>query len=97
MFRFGEGSDEVVVLDLNRGAQRLELGATVPYLGSERPFSDWKQVSSLLAGSTSPDVVDAHMVVLAITFGDSILTGDPNDLYNITGSLGRIAPVIYEW
>ncbi len=61
------------------------------------PFSDWKQVGSLLAGSTSPDVVDAHMVVLAIKLGDSILTGDPGDLSNITGSLGRIAPVIYEW
>lgn len=61
------------------------------------PFSGWKQVGSLLAGSASPDVVDAHMVVLAITLGDSILTGDPDDLYNITGSLGRIAPVIYEW
>ncbi len=61
------------------------------------PFSDWKQVGSLLTGSTSPDVVDAHMVVLAIKLGDNILTGDPDDLNNITGTLGRIAPVIYEW
>lgn len=32
-----------------------------------------------------------------IRLGDSILTGDPGDLNIITGSLGRIAPVICEW
>ena len=93
----GSGKTEPVLAQVWRSDPRQHrLGRFIATL-DVCPFSDWKQVGSLLTGSTSPDFVDAHMVVLAIKLGDSILTGDPDDLNNLTRSLGRIAPVIYEW
>ena len=37
----------------------------------------------LLARSGTSDVVDAHLVILAVRLGDSILTGDEADLMTI--------------
>ena len=65
------------------------------------PFASeqWNEVGRLVGSAGTSDVVDAHMVALAIRFDDSILTGDPDDLGKLVESLnvGPTKPVIYTW
>ena len=60
-----------------------------------RPFGDGAPVGKLLALSGRSDVVDAHLVVLAVRLADDVLTGDYDDLAVISTPLGSKAPVIH--
>ena len=60
-------------------------------------FDDGVSVGRLLALSGTADVVDAHLVVLALRLGDGILTGDPADLGAVSAPLGPSAPTIHPW
>ena len=61
------------------------------------PLDDGRSVGRLLAGSQTSDVVDAHLVMLAVRLGVGILTGDPSDLTTVSASLGQAAPAIHTW
>jgi hypothetical protein len=60
-------------------------------------LDDGRALGQLLALTRTSDVVDAHLVMLAIRRADSVLTGDPDDLNRIAGSLGTGAPTIHAW
>lgn len=78
------------------GRRQARLGAflkTVPI----HPFDDGRTVGGLLAQADRSDVVDAHLVVLALRLSDDILTGDRNDLTAIASVLGPAAPVVHAW
>ena len=61
------------------------------------PLEDGRSVGKLLAASQTSDVVDAHLVMLALRLGVGVLTGDPNDLTTVSASLGQAAPAIHTW
>jgi predicted nucleic acid-binding protein len=61
------------------------------------PLDDGRAVGALLARSGTDDVVDAHLVVLAMQLGDCVLTGDPADLNVLADSLESKRPVIESW
>jgi exosortase/archaeosortase len=51
-------------------------------------------VGKLLAMSGSADVVDAAVVVAAISVGAAVLTSDPNDLRKLADAAGVSVPLI---
>ena len=61
------------------------------------PFDDGRTVGRLLGRSGSSDVVDAHLVALAVELDDDILTGDPDDLAAVVDGLGDRRPRVYAW
>ena len=63
------------------------------------PFAadDYTAVGQLLARSGTGDVVDAHLVMLAVRTGHSIITSDAGDFIALAGHLGTAAPKIHRW
>ena len=78
------------------GARQARLAAFVQTL-TVHSFNDGPSVGRLLALSGTSDVVDAHLVILALRLGDDILTGDTEDLATIGAPLGPTAPTIHPW
>jgi predicted nucleic acid-binding protein len=60
-------------------------------------FDDGHSIGNLLARSGTADVVDAHLVVLAVALGDAILTGDVEDLTVLVATLQSGRPRIQQW
>lgn len=52
------------------------------------------EVGALLARSSTTDVVDAHLAVLASRTGAAVVTGDPDDLRLLSSKLPRRFSVI---
>lgn len=82
------------------GPDQHRLGEFVKTL-EVHPFAaeHWNDVGRLLAAANTADVVDAHLVALAIKFDDSILTGDSGDLAKLVEPLpvGPAKPVVHAW
>ena len=78
------------------GARQARLAAFVQTL-TVHSFGDGISVGWLLALSGTSDVVDAHLIVLALRLRDDILTGDTDDLVTISAPLGPSAPTIHRW
>jgi predicted nucleic acid-binding protein len=89
-------SHAVVAQVWRSGARQARLSALLKSV-AVHPLDDGRLVGSLLARGSSADVVDAHLVALALELGQAILTGDPDDLAAIAAPLGRVAPAIYAW
>ncbi len=64
---------------------------------SVHALDDGSSVGHLLGLAGTSDVVDAHLVAVALRLDDDILTGDPEDLGRICQSLLSRAPVIHHW
>lgn len=60
-------------------------------------LADGRTVGAILARSGTADVVDAHLVAVAIELSEPILTGDVVDLEVLTNSLPSGGPRIYRW
>ncbi len=60
-------------------------------------FDDGPEVGSLLARSETSDVVDAHLVVVAVRRSEAILTGDVSDLEHLVTALGEGRPKLFGW
>lgn len=90
-----------VVAQVWRGApNQHRLGEFIKTLEVHAFTSEqWNDVGRLVALADTNDVVDAHMVALAINLDDSILTGDPGDLGNLVDTLpaGPAKPVVHPW
>jgi hypothetical protein len=61
------------------------------------PFDDGPAVGNLLARSGTSDVVDAHLVVVAVRRSEPILTGDLHDLEPLTAALPDRRPKLLHW
>ena len=61
------------------------------------PLDDGRRVGEILALSRTADVVDAHLVLLALRLAKPILTGDTHDLSMIIGALSGPKPTIFAW
>jgi hypothetical protein len=61
------------------------------------PLDDGKALGQLLAIAGTADVVDAHLVLVALRLKHDVLTGDTDDLSRITAPLGASAPGVRAW
>jgi hypothetical protein len=63
------------------------------------PLDNGSVVGAVLARSKTTDVVDAHVVTLAILLQEPILTGDPDYLAHLVDSLpiATFRPRIHRW
>jgi hypothetical protein len=61
------------------------------------PFDDGVAVGTILARSRTTDVVDAHLVAVALRLAQPILTGDFVDLDALAASLPDHRPRILRW
>ena len=89
-------TDPVVGQVWRNGARQARLSAFLKTV-KVHPLDDGKAVGLLLARSGTADVVDAHLVVLAVRLRDSILTGDQVDLNTLADSLPAGRPAIHLW
>ena len=60
-------------------------------------FDDGPDVGNLLARSGTSDVVDGHLVVVAVRRSEVILTGDVHDLESLTAALPDHRPRLLSW
>lgn len=60
-------------------------------------LADAKAVGGMLMTSKTADVVDAHVVVLALRLQDGILTTDTTDFAALTAGLGAMAAPVLRW
>lgn len=60
-------------------------------------FDDGPEVGNLLARAGTSDVVDAHLVVVAVRRAEPILTGDIHDLETLTSALSERQPNLLNW
>lgn len=60
-------------------------------------FDDGHDVGNLLARAGTSDVVDAHLVVVAVRRAEPILTGDVHDLESLTAALPERRPQLLSW
>lgn len=60
-------------------------------------FDDGPEVGNLLARAGTSDVVDAHLVVVAVRRAEPILTGDIRDLETLTSALSERQPNLLNW
>jgi len=86
----------VVAQVWRNGSRQARLSAFLKSI-TIHPFEDGRPVGRLLAQTKTADIVDAHLVIIALRLGHNILTGDPNDLTTLTAMLGPAAPTIHAW
>ncbi len=86
----------VVAQVWRNGSRQARLSAFLKTI-TIHPLDDGRPVGRLLAQTKTPDVVDAHLVILALRLGHDILTGDPHDLSKLTAVLGPAAPTVHAW
>lgn len=60
-------------------------------------LADARVVGGILLRSGTSDVVDAHIVALAVRLQDSIVTADAADFQSLTSHLGDGAPQVHHW
>ena len=78
------------------GSRQARLAAFLKTV-TVHPLDDGPSAGRLLALSESSDVVDGHLVLLAVRLRDDILTGDADDLTRLGAPLGPAAPRIHPW
>lgn len=78
------------------GTRQARLAAFVKTL-TVHPFDNGPAVGHLLARSETSDVVDAHLVAVAMRLKHDVLTGDPEDITSVCTHLGREAPKVHQW
>jgi hypothetical protein len=61
------------------------------------PFDDRQAIGTILARSNTTDVVDAHLVSIALRLSEPILTTDVDDLNLLVASLPDRRPRVLRW
>ena len=89
-------SHPVVAQVWRDGSRQARLAAFLKTV-TVHSLDDGPSVGRLLAVSQSSDVVDGHLVHLALRLGDDILTGDPDDLTKLVAVLGPAGPRVHPW
>jgi hypothetical protein len=60
-------------------------------------FDNGSAVGAILARSQTTDVVDAHLVAVAVELAELILTGDMGDIEALVASLPSDRPRVHRW
>jgi predicted nucleic acid-binding protein len=61
------------------------------------PLDDGAIVGNILARSNTADVVDAHLVDVAVRLGEPILTDDVKDIEALSASMPEPRPAVFPW
>ncbi len=86
-----------VVAQVRRdGSRQARLAAFLKTV-TVHSLDDGPSVGRLLALSRSSDVVDGHLVHLALRLGDDLLTSDPDDLTKLVAVLGPAGLRVHRW
>lgn len=86
----------VVAQVWRQGSRQARLSAFLETI-TIHPLDDGRPVGQLVAHTRARDVVDAHLVITAVRIGHDILTGDPDDLTELSAALGPAAPTVHPW
>ena len=86
----------VVAQVWRNGSRQARLSAFLKTI-TIHPFEDGRPVGRLLAQTDASDVIDSHLVIIAVRLGHDILTGDPHDIATLTAVLGPAAPTVHTW
>jgi len=89
-------TEPVVAQVWRNGARQARLAAFLKTV-TIHPLADGRAVGKLLAHAGTTDVVDAHLVVMAVRLGSDILTADPGDLTALSEVLGPASPRVHAW
>lgn len=89
-------SHAVVAQVWRNGSRQARLSAFLKTI-TIHPVDDGRPIGRLLAQTDTSDVVDAHLVIMALRLGHDILTGDPDDLRALTAVLGPAGPTVHAW
>ena len=86
----------VVAQVWREGARQARLAR---FLGSVLvvAFDDGPEVGNLLMRAGTSDVVDAHLVTVAVRRSEPILTGDVDDLETLVAALPERRPSVFGW
>ena len=79
-----------------RGTRQARLAKFVRGI-AVHPLDDGRAVGAILSRSGTADVVDAHLVSVAIRLAEPILTADVDDLDVLTASLPSRRPRVLAW
>lgn len=60
-------------------------------------LDDGRVVGAILARAGTHDVVDAHLVSMAVRLGEPILTGDVDDINRLVDALPSHRPRVHHW
>jgi hypothetical protein len=83
-----------VLAQVWRSPTQARLGRFVKALDAVHPMDEGKAAGTLLARSGTSDVVDAHLVLVALRTGEPVLTGDVGDLAHLVESSGLPVDVL---
>jgi hypothetical protein len=86
----------VVAQVWRNGARQARLARFLATI-TVHPLADGRAVGAILARSGTADVVDAHLVALAVETSEPILTGDVGDIESLVDSLPNERPKIHRW
>lgn len=78
------------------GAQQARLASFLNAV-TVHPLDDGRVLGHLLGLTRTSDLVDAHLVLVAVRLHDTILTGDTDDLTRIAAVFGSARPTIRSW
>jgi hypothetical protein len=90
-------STEPVVAQVWRDGSRQARLARLLGAIAVHPLDDGRTVGAILAHSGTADVVDAHLVSVAIRIGEPILTADVGDIGRIVAALPDHQPGVHRW
>ena len=71
---------EAIVAQVWRSPRQANLASALAAIEVTDSFGNGRRVGELLAATDTSDPIDAHLVVLARTTNETILTSDPDDL-----------------
>jgi predicted Zn-dependent protease len=89
-------TEPVVAQVWRNGSRQARLAAFLKTI-TVHPLDDGRSVGQLLARARTSDVVDAHLVIVAVRLGRDILTGDLDDLAKLAALLGPASPNLHAW
>jgi hypothetical protein len=89
-------SHPVVAQVWRDGARQVRLARFLSAV-NVHAFDSGRAVGSMLARSRTSDVVDAHLVCLAMQLREPILTGDVDDISTLINALTGPKPTVIQW
>jgi predicted nucleic acid-binding protein len=89
-------TDPIVAQVWRNGVRQARLARFLTTI-TIHPFDNGRAVGAILARSQTADVVDAHLVAVAVEHAEPILTGDFSDIEGLIASLPSDHPRVHRW
>lgn len=86
---------EAIVAQVWRSPRQANLAAALKAIDVTDSFGNGRRVGELLEATGTKDPIDAHLVVLARSTNESVLTSDPDDL-NLLAEGERVRIVTWQ-